>query len=124
VQSEPNKRFSWGSCVCTAEEIRDFVPYLATSLGGRAGSTKIMIAEESSRSDYWTSATLSNPAASRRSESWRHTATRAEFGRSAQGRGWIQLRVVGPQCDYFCRHCDSDSVTRAKKAAAERAKIA
>jgi glucuronoarabinoxylan endo-1,4-beta-xylanase len=62
VQNEPNNRQDWGSCIYTAQEIHDFVPYLAASLRvAGAGSTKIMIAEESTWSDDLASAALADP---------------------------------------------------------------
>jgi glucuronoarabinoxylan endo-1,4-beta-xylanase len=63
VQNEPNVSINYGSCVYTAREIHDFVPYLATSLrAGGVGSTKIMIAEESSWSDDLASGAMADPA--------------------------------------------------------------
>jgi glucuronoarabinoxylan endo-1,4-beta-xylanase len=63
VQNEPNGRFKWASCIYTAQEIHDFVPYLAASLrAAGAGSTKIMIAEESTWSDDLASAAMADPA--------------------------------------------------------------
>jgi glucuronoarabinoxylan endo-1,4-beta-xylanase len=48
VQNEPNLATDYGSCTYTAQEIHDFVPYLYSALQSvGAGSTKIMIAEES-----------------------------------------------------------------------------
>jgi len=63
VQNEPNVSINYGSCVYTAQEIHDFVPYLAASLrAAGAGSTKIMIAEESTWSDDLASAAMDDPA--------------------------------------------------------------
>jgi len=63
VQNEPNVSINYGSCVYTAGEIHDFVPNLAASLrAAGAGSTKIMIAEESSWSDDLASAAMGDPA--------------------------------------------------------------
>jgi len=63
VQNEPNVSINYGSCMYTAQEIHDFIPYLATALhAAGAGSTKIMIAEESSWSDDLASATMADPA--------------------------------------------------------------
>jgi len=48
VQNEPNVTIDYGSATYTAEQIRDFVPYLYSALQlARVGSTKIMIAEAS-----------------------------------------------------------------------------
>jgi glucuronoarabinoxylan endo-1,4-beta-xylanase len=49
VQNEPNVTTDYGSCTYTAEQIHDFVPYLHSALQFvGAGSTKIIIAEQSS----------------------------------------------------------------------------
>jgi glucuronoarabinoxylan endo-1,4-beta-xylanase len=47
VQNEPNLATSYESCVWTAEQLRDFVPYLRNALNAtNMGATKIMLAEE------------------------------------------------------------------------------
>jgi glucuronoarabinoxylan endo-1,4-beta-xylanase len=63
VQNEPDGSFIWGSCRYSAEEIRDFVPFLSSSLR-EAGvdSTKIMIAEQAMWSDDLASAAMADPA--------------------------------------------------------------
>ena len=49
VQNEPDMITNYGSCIYTAQEIHDFIPYLYSALqSAGASSTKIMIAEESS----------------------------------------------------------------------------
>lgn len=49
VQNEPNIATDYGSCLYTAREIHDFIPYLYAALNSAGvGSTKIMIAEQSS----------------------------------------------------------------------------
>ena len=48
VQNEPNLTTGYGSCIYTAQDIHDFVPFLHSALRSvGAESTKIMIAEES-----------------------------------------------------------------------------
>lgn len=62
VQNEPNGIAAYGSCVYTAREIHDFVPYLYSaiqSVGAR--STKIMIAEESAWAIDLTSTAMADP---------------------------------------------------------------
>jgi len=62
VQNEPNVNINYGSCIYTAQEIHDFVPYLAASLrAAGAGSTRIMVAEESTWSDDLASAAMADP---------------------------------------------------------------
>lgn len=62
VQNEPDLSTSYGSCTYTAQEIHDFIPYLRSALHSvGAGSTKIMIAEESSWATDLTSATMADP---------------------------------------------------------------
>jgi glucuronoarabinoxylan endo-1,4-beta-xylanase len=62
VQNEPNVTIYWGSCVYTAQEMHDFVPYLYSALQSvGAGSTKIMIAEESSWAIDLSSSAMADP---------------------------------------------------------------
>lgn len=62
VQNEPDLTTDYGSCRFTAQEIHDFVPYLASALRSEGkGSTKIMIAEESGWSFDLASAALADP---------------------------------------------------------------
>ncbi len=62
VQNEPNAAMEWGSCIYTAQEIHDFVPYLYSALQSvGAGSTKIMIAEQSAWAIDLTSAAMADP---------------------------------------------------------------
>ncbi len=61
VQNEPDLTTNYGSCIYTAEQIHDFVPYLYSALqSAGAGSTKIIIAEQSSWSIDLTSATMAD----------------------------------------------------------------
>jgi glucuronoarabinoxylan endo-1,4-beta-xylanase len=49
VQNEPDLRTNYGSCTYTAQQIHDFVPYLYAALqSAGVGSTRIIIAEQSS----------------------------------------------------------------------------
>lgn len=62
VQNEPNLTTGYGSCTYTSQNIHDFVPFLHAALNAvGAGSTKIMIAEQSSWAIDRTSATLADP---------------------------------------------------------------
>jgi glucuronoarabinoxylan endo-1,4-beta-xylanase len=62
VQNEPDLTASYGSCTYSAQEIHDFVPYLYSALHSvGAGSTKVMIAEESSWSIDLISTTMADP---------------------------------------------------------------
>jgi glucuronoarabinoxylan endo-1,4-beta-xylanase len=62
VQNEPNVAIDYGSCIYTAQEMHDFVPYLYSALqSAGAGSTKIMIAEQSSWAFDLTSASMEDP---------------------------------------------------------------
>lgn len=48
IQNEPDIKTAYGSCLYTAQQIHDFVPYLHRALeSAGVGATKIMIAEES-----------------------------------------------------------------------------
>jgi glucuronoarabinoxylan endo-1,4-beta-xylanase len=47
VQNEPDYSATWESCLWTAQQIHEFVPYLATALSNNnVASTRIMIAED------------------------------------------------------------------------------
>jgi glucuronoarabinoxylan endo-1,4-beta-xylanase len=62
VQNEPNGSADYGSCMYTAQEMRDFVPYLYSALQSvGARSTKIMIAEESAWAIDLTSTAMTDP---------------------------------------------------------------
>ncbi len=62
VQNEPNVTIDYGSCVYTAREIHDFIPYLYSALQSvAAGSTKIMIAEQSPWAFDLTSSAMADP---------------------------------------------------------------
>ena len=62
VQNEPNVTTDYGSCTYMTQEIHDFVPYLYSALQSvGAGSTKIMIAEESSWAIDLTSTAMADP---------------------------------------------------------------
>ena len=62
VQNEPNVTVDYGSCTYTAQEIHDFVPYLYSAIQSvGAGSTKIMIAEQSSWAIDLTSTAMADP---------------------------------------------------------------
>ena len=62
VQNEPDLTTNYGSCRYTAQEIHDFVPYLYSALhSAGAGSTKIMIAEQSSWAFDLTSTAMADP---------------------------------------------------------------
>jgi glucuronoarabinoxylan endo-1,4-beta-xylanase len=62
VQNEPNGTADYGSCMYIAQEIHDFVPYLYSALQSvGAGSTKIMIAEESGWAVDLTSTAMADP---------------------------------------------------------------
>lgn len=62
VQNEPDLTTTYGSCTYTAQEIHDFVPYLYSALQSvGAGSTKIVIAEESSWAIDLTLDTMADP---------------------------------------------------------------
>ena len=62
VQNEPNLTTDYGSCTYTTQEIHDFVPYLYSALQSvGAGSTKIIIAEESSWTIDLTSSAMADP---------------------------------------------------------------
>jgi glucuronoarabinoxylan endo-1,4-beta-xylanase len=62
VQNEPDLTTDYGSCSYTAPEMHDFVPYLDSALSSVApGSTKIMIAEQSSWAFDLTSTAMADP---------------------------------------------------------------
>ena len=62
VQNEPNLATDYGSCMYTAQDIHDFVPFLASALHSvGAGSTKIIIAEESEWAFDLTSIAMADP---------------------------------------------------------------
>jgi glucuronoarabinoxylan endo-1,4-beta-xylanase len=62
VQNEPNVTVDYGSCIYTAQEIHDFVPYLFSAIQSvGAGSTKIMIAEQSAWTINLTSTAMADP---------------------------------------------------------------
>jgi len=62
VQNEPNGTADYGSCMYTAQEIHDFVPHLYSALlSVGAGSTKVMIAEESMWAIDLTEAAMADP---------------------------------------------------------------
>jgi glucuronoarabinoxylan endo-1,4-beta-xylanase len=63
VQNEPNLTTDYGSCTYTPQEIHDFVPYLYSALhSSGAGSTKIMIAEESKWAFDLASTAMADPS--------------------------------------------------------------
>jgi O-glycosyl hydrolase len=63
VQNEPDLTTEYGSCKYTAQQIHDFVPYLHEALQSvGVGSTKIMIAEESTWKFDLTTLAMSDPA--------------------------------------------------------------
>ena len=62
VQNEPDITVNYGSCIYTAQQIHDFVPYLYSALqSAGAGATKIMIAEQSSWSIDLTAPAMADP---------------------------------------------------------------
>ncbi len=62
VQNEPDLATDYGSSKFTAQEIHDFVPYLYSALhSAGAGSTRIMIAEESSWAFDLASVAMADP---------------------------------------------------------------
>ena len=62
VQNEPDLTTDYGSCIYTAQEIHDFVPYLYSDLHASGhGSTKILIAEESTWAFDLTGRAMSDP---------------------------------------------------------------
>lgn len=62
VQNEPNATTDYGSCTYTAQQIHDFIPYLYTALRAvGAGSTQIVIAEQSSWSIDETYLAMADP---------------------------------------------------------------
>ncbi|MGB6199051.1 MAG: glycoside hydrolase [Candidatus Acidiferrales bacterium] len=64
VQNEPDITQSYGSATYTADQLRDFVPYLFFALqSAGVGSTKIMIAESSQWDFDLTTSAMGNPAA-------------------------------------------------------------
>jgi len=62
VQNEPDITANYGSCIYTAQEIHDFVPYLYSALqSAGAASTKIIISEQASWSIDLTSKAMADP---------------------------------------------------------------
>jgi glucuronoarabinoxylan endo-1,4-beta-xylanase len=62
VQNEPNLTTDYGSCAYTSQDIHDFIPFLYSALHSvGAGSTKIMIAEESTWAIDLTSTAMADP---------------------------------------------------------------
>jgi len=62
VQNEPDITINYGSCRYTGQEIHDFIPYLYSALhSAGAGSTKIMIAEQSAWALGLTSTAMADP---------------------------------------------------------------
>ena len=65
-QNEPDQSTSYPSCTWTAQQIHDYVPYLASALAGAGYSgTKIMVAEQSGWSNSLSSDAMADPKVSR-----------------------------------------------------------
>lgn len=61
-QNEPDKSVDYSSCTWTAQQLHDYVPYLATALRNAGyGSVKIMIAEQSNWSNSYSTTAMKDP---------------------------------------------------------------
>jgi glucuronoarabinoxylan endo-1,4-beta-xylanase len=62
-QNEPDVSVSYASCTWTAQQLHDYVPYLAQALSSAGyGSVKLMIAEEGIWGNSYSAAAMNDPA--------------------------------------------------------------
>lgn len=62
-QNEPDVSTVYGSCTWTAQQLHDYIPYLAQALASAGyGSVKLMIAEEGTWGNSYNAAAMNDPA--------------------------------------------------------------